>query len=97
MKTSNDAPNDNPILFTILHNGHEVSVRAKEDQYSSLMSLIADKIPMQGFGLCSGMGSCGTCLVSIYDRNSRLEKVALSCQVRVNDDLTSSKIILHRD
>jgi len=58
------------------------------------MSLIVDKLQIQGFGICSGMGSCGTCLLSIYHNQSTFERAALSCQVAINDELANVKIIL---
>ena len=87
-------PDSNPICFSILYRGQEVPVRTYQNQYFSLMSLIADKLDIQGFGLCSGMGSCGTCLLSIYSEKNTLQRTTLSCQVRVNDELANLKIIV---
>ncbi len=48
------------------------------NEYRSLMMLIYDRIFIEGFGECLGMGKCGTCLVEIthkeqeptaYERN----------------------------
>ncbi len=36
--------------------------------YRSLMHLIFDKIYIEGFGDCGGMGRCGTCLVEALNR-----------------------------
>jgi hypothetical protein len=92
MDTSGDG--FEPVAFKILHAGCEVVVTAREDQYFSLMSLIVDKIPVQNFGICSGMGSCGTCAVSVYDCNGKFRKTTLSCQIRLDHDLDDSRIVL---
>ncbi len=39
-----------------------------ESQYFSLMTAIADILPITGFGLCSGMGSCGLAWYSLMER-----------------------------
>jgi succinate dehydrogenase/fumarate reductase-like Fe-S protein len=47
-----------------------------------------DTLPVSGFGLCSGMGGCGTCMVRINGRN------VLSCEVAVNESLVEAVIEL---
>ncbi len=84
----------NPITFTISYQGQEFLVRTYHNQYFSLMSLIVDKLQMQGFGICSGMGSCGTCLLSIYHDTSPLKRTTLSCQVGINDELANVKVVV---
>jgi aerobic-type carbon monoxide dehydrogenase small subunit (CoxS/CutS family) len=74
------------VSFTLVLNGENHIVEVREGQYFSLMSLIADHLPMYGFGLCSGMGSCGTCLVKIHERQT------LACTVAVNDALNDMVI-----
>lgn len=83
-----------PIEFIVVHHGLEVPVVVYQDQYFSLMSLITDKLQVRDFGLCSGMGGCGTCQVSIYHGNGKLKRVALSCQVGIDDVLMNAKIIV---
>ncbi len=81
----------NTILFTLLYRDEEYRIQTRADQYHSLMSLISDQLPMSGFGLCSGMGSCGTCLVVIDGMPT------LSCAVQVNDDLANTRIVVNED
>jgi hypothetical protein len=76
----------NTILFTLLYRDDEYRIQTRNGQYHSLMGLISDQLPMSGFGLCSGMGSCGTCLVVIDGMP------ALSCAVQVNDDLANTRV-----
>lgn len=87
-------PEMNPITFTISYQGQELPVRTYQNQYFSLMALILDKVEVQGFGMCSGMGSCGTCMLTICHNRSTYEKTTLSCQVGVNDDLANVKIVI---
>ncbi|MEP6738160.1 MAG: hypothetical protein ABJA70_21725, partial [Chryseolinea sp.] len=84
----------NPITFIISYQGQELPIRTYQNQYFSLMSLIVDKLQIQGFGMCSGMGSCGTCALSIYHNKSTFERVTLSCQVSVDDELANVRIVL---
>jgi ferredoxin len=87
-------PEMNPITFTISYQGQELPVRTYQNQYFSLMSLIVDKLQIQGFGMCSGMGSCGTCLLNIYHNKSTFERATLSCQIAIDDELANVKIVL---
>lgn len=81
----------NTILFTLIYQDEEYRVQTRLDQYNSLMSLISDQLPVSGFGLCSGMGSCGTCLVSIDGIHT------LSCSVQVNDSIANTRIVVKEE
>lgn len=63
-----------------------MAVRYHPYRYFSLMSLICNYLVISGFGLCCGMGSCGSCLVEIDGYRT------LSCAIAVNDDLVGAKI-----
>ena len=78
----------NTILFTLIYRNEEYRVQTRLGQYNSLMSLISDQLPVSGFGLCSGMGSCGTCLVAIDGMHT------LSCSVQVNDSIANTRIVV---
>jgi len=96
-KSDNDTiqfPERNPITFTVVFQGQEIPVHTYENQFFSLMSLIDNRLNISGFGLCSGMGSCGTCLLSIYNEQNKLERTTLSCQLRINDELANLKIVI---
>jgi len=45
-----------------------------------------------GFGLCSVMGSCGTCMVEIMEKKASVVRHTLSCDVQVNDELANTII-----
>lgn len=82
------------IIFTLIYSGIETSVYAYRNQYYSLMTLISDYMSPNGFGRCSGMGSCGTCMIDIYTKSGNLMKSTLSCNMQIDDHLANSKIIV---
>lgn len=53
------------ISFTIVDQNEEHIVETYAGEYRNLMSLISDKIYVEDFGECKGMGRCGTCVVEI--------------------------------
>ena len=83
------------ISFKLINGQEEISVHTHEGEYRNLMVLINEKIYVEDFGECKGIGRCGTCLVEIdspqlapdMDRN---EKSTLNkCDVQ-NDNLRLS-------
>ncbi|MCW3092501.1 MAG: 2Fe-2S iron-sulfur cluster binding protein [Ferruginibacter sp.] len=84
----------NTIIFTLVYLGKEYPVHTYRNEYHSLMVLIADYLSLPGFGLCSGMGSCGTCMVEIKENYSPYTRHTLSCDVRVNDELANTIITI---
>lgn len=85
-------PEKNTIIFNIIYLGETFQVQTYPNQYHSLMTLIADKLAVPGFGLCSGMGSCGTCLVHLHNKYNPIKKPVLACAVQVNDELANTFI-----
>ena len=77
------------IIFNLIYDGKEYSVYTYRNQYFSLMSLISEQSAIFGFGLYSGMGSCGTCVVYIGEENSIRRTRMLSCNVRVDEELAN--------
>ena len=76
------------IHFTILYNTEEIKIATYEGEFRNLMVLINEKIYVEDFGECKGIGRCGTCLVEVdglygpstaMERNERstLEKCAV--------------------
>lgn len=74
----------NTILFTVVYKGEEWPVQTGPNTYHSLMCLISAYLPVISFGLCSGMGSFGTCVVEIDGIR------CLSCGVAVSDELANT-------
>lgn len=78
-------PSINKVLiqFTVLYEGEEFEIKTFNNEYRNLMVLLFDKIYIEEFGDCGGMGRCGTCMVKIEGLNSerpdeRNEKRTLS-------------------
>ncbi|NHA04296.1 2Fe-2S iron-sulfur cluster binding domain-containing protein [Mucilaginibacter sp. HC2] len=85
---------ENIILFKVAYLGRITEVHTYPNQYYSLMTLISDQLAIPGFGLCCGMGSCGTCLVQINNGYHQGVKNVLACAVGVNDELTGAVITI---
>ncbi|MEP6464962.1 MAG: 2Fe-2S iron-sulfur cluster-binding protein [Parafilimonas sp.] len=54
-----------PIHFTAFWQGEKYELQTYEYEYRNLMILLYDKIFIEGFGECKGMGRCGTCIIKI--------------------------------
>jgi len=55
----------NYITFTLVHEGTEHPLKTYWGEYRNLRDLIADKLFLEGFGDCGGMGRCATCMVEV--------------------------------
>lgn len=53
------------IHFTAYYEGEEFALQSYEREYRNLMALLQDKIYIEDFGECKGMGRCGTCIVKV--------------------------------
>ncbi|MEO6851619.1 MAG: 2Fe-2S iron-sulfur cluster binding domain-containing protein [Mucilaginibacter sp.] len=82
------------IQLTLHHLGEEHRMQTFHGQYYSLMTLIADHLAFPGFGVCCGMGSCGTCRVQITAQHSTISRNVLACAIQVNDGLSNADIII---
>lgn len=88
-------PEKKTILFTLIYKDGQYPIQVARNEYHSLMSLISDHLGILGFGLCSGMGSCGMCMVMIC-RDSQAEGCsALSCDIPINDELANTNIVIN--
>ena len=85
---------ENTIIFNLVLDGKEYQIQTNRNQYHTLMTLIADHLSPIGFGLCCGMGSCGTCAVMISDAYLPIGQFALSCEVQISDELANTKITI---
>jgi 2Fe-2S ferredoxin len=55
----------NYICFTLICDGEEHILNTYPGEYRNLRDLIADKLFLEGYGECGGMGRCATCMVEI--------------------------------
>ncbi|SDI13554.1 hypothetical protein ACRQ5D_09560 [Mucilaginibacter sp. P25] len=84
----------NKIPLTLNYLGESHRLQIVHGQYHSLMSLIADYLAIPGFGLCCGMGSCGTCVVQIASPYSQVKRNVMACGILVNDELANMVILI---
>lgn len=53
------------ICFTVFYDGESFELKTYTNEYRNLMVLLFDKIYIEEFGDCGGMGRCGTCIIRI--------------------------------
>lgn len=58
-------PKIHTIEFIAFSGGDQYCLKTYEREYRNLMTLLKDKIYIEDFGQCGGMGRCGTCCVTI--------------------------------
>lgn len=78
-----ETPKD--ITITIIHGDQEYQLKTYHNEYRNLMMLISDKIYIEEFGQCTGMGRCGTCLVEFLSDSHSLS------HMNRNEDTTIGK------
>ena len=89
------------ISFKLINDQEEITVQTHEGEYRNLMVLINEKIYVEDFGECKGIGRCGTCLVEIdspkpapdMDRNER--STLNKCDVQNNDFRLACQIMIN--
>lgn len=55
----------NHIHFTVIENDSQFQIETYEGEYRNLMTLLKDRIYLDYFGECGGMGRCATCIIKI--------------------------------
>ena len=53
------------INFTVIEDGIETEIETYDGEYKNLMFLLKDKLYLDSFGECGGMGRCATCVIKI--------------------------------
>ncbi len=84
----------NTIIITLCYQNESFEIATYANEYYSLMTLISDKLGVPGLGLCCGMGSCGTCMVQIYDKYNPAKRNVLACDIQINDDIANKCVIV---
>jgi hypothetical protein len=81
------------IALLISHLGENYTLRTYNNEYPDLRHLIIDKLDLEDFGQCGGMGRCATCMVQInHKKTASLFNVHLACQTPIDDGLTNTEI-----
>lgn len=52
-----------PIQFTVIDNGNKIAISSHHGSHPNLMFLLKEKLSLDSFGECGGVGRCATCLV----------------------------------
>lgn len=82
------------ISLTIIYKDESYPIQTYLNEYGSLMTLISDHLAIAGFGLCCGMGSCGTCLVTITSKYTSVSRSVMACDMQINDELSNTQITI---
>jgi len=92
----------NDITFTLVYFDEEIKVETYEGEFRNLMVLINEKIYVEDFGECKGIGRCGTCLVETEGMNGntqmeRNEKSTLEkCAVKNENFRLSCQLMINK-
>ena len=60
----------NSIVFELIYLGEKITVSCHEGEFRNLMVLINEKMYVEDFGECKGIGRCGTCLVEVITKQA---------------------------
>lgn len=66
------ASNKHTIEFTVSAFGEEHRLTTYWGEYRDLRALLHDKLFLEEFGQCGGMGRCATCLVEVRSSENSL-------------------------
>ena len=64
----------NQITVYVTIEGKEHAFKTYAGEYRNLMMLIYDKVYIENFGDCKGIGRCGTCHVHVLNRPELLQR-----------------------
>lgn len=85
-------PEKKIILFNLWYKNELYPIQVSRSEFRTLMNLISCHLAILSFGICTGVGRCGTCMVTICAQNER--RSTLSCDVSINDELANANIIV---
>jgi aerobic-type carbon monoxide dehydrogenase small subunit (CoxS/CutS family) len=83
----------NITLTLVFRHGRQI-IQVYPNEYYSLMTLISVHLAIPGFGLCCGMGSCGTCVVDLCDKYTKSKRTVFSCGTMINDTLANIEVCI---
>lgn len=80
------------IHFKLIHNLITHHFEIKKTEYFSLLTLISERLQIPGFGVCNGMGSCGTCVIKIKYRGQKSYFSYQACMVACDEMLEGAEV-----
>jgi 2Fe-2S ferredoxin len=89
------------ICFTLNYFDEKTMISCYEGEFRNLMALINEKIYVEDFGECKGIGRCGTCLIEIETENElspmeRNEKSTLNkCAIKKSNLRLSCQVMIN--
>lgn len=95
---------DDTIYFTVLDNNAKQVIQTYDGEYRNLMFLLRDKLYLDGFGECGGVGRCATCVIeargisgnsAIMERNEPVTLGAMG--YRDDDKRLSCQLFITKD
>jgi len=84
------------IQFTVSENNSKQVIQTYNGEYRNLMFLLREKLYLEGFGECGGVGRCATCVIKITNLTGnstikeRNEPTTLSKMGYVDDNIRLS-------
>jgi aerobic-type carbon monoxide dehydrogenase small subunit (CoxS/CutS family) len=82
------------ITLTLIFRDERQTIQVYPNEYQSLMTLISDYMAIPGFGLCCGMGSCGTCVVDLCNKYTKNKRSVFSCDIMINDTIANTEVYI---
>jgi ferredoxin, 2Fe-2S len=79
------------IHFTVYYEDQQYEMLTHPYEYRNLMVLLYDKIYIEDFGECKGMGRCGSCAVKVKGLPPAVN------QLDRNEETTLSKMNIHHE
>lgn len=90
------------IIFNLVYFDETIAVKTYEGEFRNLMVLINEKLYVEDFGECKGIGRCGTCLIEVEGLNiesmelDRNEKSTLQkCAVKGKNLRLSCQVMIN--
>ena len=60
------------LLITVLYEGESIELETYVGAYRNLMELIADRVDIDSFGECGGIGRCAACIGQLIHSEFKL-------------------------
>ena len=90
------------IIFNLVYLDDTLTIKTYEGEFRNLMVLINEKLYVEDFGECKGIGRCGTCLIKAEGSNmetmelDRNEKSTLhKCAVKGENLRLSCQVMIN--